>query len=222
MEEIINGVKCLGFAEVQILANGKHQKLFWFECPFCRTKFKTRKVRIRTGHTRSCGCIKSTISCENIGVKKMKYNDSHPLYTVLHGILKRCGYRKGARENILNNYANRGIDVYVEWVENPDSFIDYCLNNGYRDGLQIDRIDNNKGYYPDNIRFVTPKINTRNRRNTVRLPDGTPLADYLEGLGYVITTKRPDGHVTPSKEYSRILQYYIRNKTLPPYIMDIT
>ena len=135
-EEIINGIKCLGYAETKTYSNGKKVRLYWFECPYCGVSFKTRKVRIRTGHTRSCGCIRSTISCENIGVKKMKYSNTHPLYTVLHGILKRCGYRKGASESLLDNYAHRGIDVCVEWVENPDSFIDYCLNNGYRKGLQ--------------------------------------------------------------------------------------
>jgi hypothetical protein len=51
-----------------------------------------------------------------------------------------------------------------EWLKDPASFIYWCVFNGWQEGLQLDRIDNNKGYSPDNCRFVTPKENLRNTR----------------------------------------------------------
>jgi hypothetical protein len=43
------------------------------------------------------------------------------------------------------------------------------LANGYEKGLQIDRIDNDGDYSPNNCRWVSPKVNSRNRRNTIFL-----------------------------------------------------
>lgn len=53
-----------------------------------------------------------------------------------------------------------------EWLNNYQSFENWCLTNGFEEGLAIDRIDNDKGYSPDNCRFVTAKENNQNRRTT--------------------------------------------------------
>lgn len=197
--EIVNGVKCLGFAEVRVYSNGKHVRLHWFECPYCGTKFKTRKIKVASGHTRSCGCSR----------KKMKYSDEHPLYGVLHGILKRCGYRKGATDRVLLRYRDRGIDVCAEWVSDADAFIDFCLANGWNASLQIDRKDNNRGYFPDNVHFVTPKENTRNRERTVRLPDGRSLAEYAESIGIEVIR---NGKAT--NEYTKLYRHFRQGRLL--------
>jgi hypothetical protein len=61
------------------------------------------------------------------------------------------------------NYGERGIKVCEDWL-NVSNFFEFAYNNRYKDGLEIDRIDNNKGYYPDNCRFVDRSTNVRNRR----------------------------------------------------------
>ena len=43
-------------------------------------------------------------------------------------------------------------------------FLEWSLSNGWQKGLQFDRINNNCHYEPSNCRFVTSKINNRNRR----------------------------------------------------------
>ncbi len=63
------------------------------------------------------------------------------------------------------DYGGRGIVVCKEWHD-AAVFATWAFSNGYKEGLQIDRIDNDKGYYPENCRWVTPKKNSRNRRNT--------------------------------------------------------
>ena len=49
-----------------------------------------------------------------------------------------------------------------DWKNDFGAFNQWAMNNGYQDGLTIDRIDNNKGYFPENCRWVTQKIQNRN------------------------------------------------------------
>lgn len=62
------------------------------------------------------------------------------------------------------NYGKRGITVCNEWRKFSNFFL-WCINNGYKEGLSIDRIDVNKGYYPDNCRFITLEEQQGNKRN---------------------------------------------------------
>lgn len=62
-----------------------------------------------------------------------------------------------------------GITVCNEWKGQNgfENFREWCLTNGYKQGLQIDRKNTLLGYSPDNCRFVTLKENCRNRVDTV-------------------------------------------------------
>lgn len=87
----------------------------------------------------------------------------HPdLYGVWCSMKSRCENPNRAK---FKDYGNRGIDVCEEWHDSWN-FVQWAISHGYRKGLQLDRIDNDKGYSPDNCRFVTPKENSRNKRNT--------------------------------------------------------
>lgn len=87
------------------------------------------------------------------------------LYNVWITMIHRC---EDAKREKYKDYGGRGITVCKEWKD-PVKFATWAFSNGYSDGLQIDRINNNGGYCPDNCRWVTPKENSRNRRNTVLL-----------------------------------------------------
>ena len=84
------------------------------------------------------------------------------IYSVWCTMKQRC-YNPNREK--YKDYGGRGIDICDEW-QDAAVFAEWALSHGYRPGLQIDRIDNNAGYSPDNCRFVTPKQNSRNRRNT--------------------------------------------------------
>lgn len=86
-----------------------------------------------------------------------------PLYTVWHGMLVRTGVRKGAKDHEIRDYIKRGIGVCDEWMS-YQAFESWALDHGWRLDLRIDRIDNSKGYFPENCRFVTVSENQRNRR----------------------------------------------------------
>lgn len=62
-------------------------------------------------------------------------------------------------------YGGRGIKVCDEWLNNKESFYQWAMNNGYKEGLQIDRIDNNGNYEPSNCRWTTREQNNKNKRN---------------------------------------------------------
>lgn len=80
------------------------------------------------------------------------------------------------------HYGGRGIRVCAEWDEFPD-FEAWALANGYRDDLSIDRIDNDKGYSPDNCRWADALTQSRNRRFCRRTADGRMAIDVAAENG---------------------------------------
>lgn len=91
-----------------------------------------------------------------------KTHASAHLKARLYHIIRRCtdpsfkGYQ---------NYGGRGIGVCQEWRDDPESFVTWAKASGWEMGLQIDRIDNNGDYTPENCRWTTSQNNNRNRRN---------------------------------------------------------
>lgn len=151
---------------------------------------------LRDGHTKSCGCLKR----EQIVSRNTKHGCANKTwYTVYQSMMVRCGHWEGGKECDFRLYRDRGITVCELWQKSPRAFGDWLLAHGWHKGLQIDRIDNNKGYSPENCRVVTPKENENNRRNTLRLNDGTPLAMFCSSLG--IETCEGKEH---TKKYQRI------------------
>ena len=130
-------------------------------------------------------------------------------------MMMRCGHSKGASERQLSDYRDRGITVCELWQKSPLAFGDWLFAHGWHRGLQIDRIDNNRGYCPENCRVVTPKENANNRRNTLRLDDGTPLAMFCASVG-IDTIK--GGSIT--KKYSRIKAMWRRRHKIHPELMQ--
>lgn len=105
--------------------------------------------------------------CRTTGNYKHGFSVTHPkLFGIWETMRSRCN---NPNREKYKDYGGRGIKVCDEWNKNADAFCKWALQNGYDDGLQLDRIDNDGNYEPSNCRFVTPKKNSRNRRNTVYL-----------------------------------------------------
>ena len=164
------------------------------------------------GHTLSCGCLKRerTVSRSTTHGCSQK-----PWYKVYAGMMMRCGHWEGAQECASRLYRDRGIEVCDLWQKSPQAFGDWLLAHGWRKGLQIDRIDNNQGYCPENCRVVTPKENLNNRRNTLRMDDGTSLAMFCTSIGI----KTGEGG-EPTQKYARIITMWKRRHKIHPELMQ--
>ena len=93
------------------------------------------------------------------------------LYTIYRGMVARCYNSKHIHYDL---YGGRGIRVCDLWKCNRQAFFKWAINNGYFDDLQIDRIDTNGDYSPENCRFVT-KLQNQNNRRCTREFKGIPI-----------------------------------------------
>lgn len=90
----------------------------------------------------------------------------HPLHDIWTQMKRRCHNEK---HKDFYLYGQRGIHVCHQWKYDFKLFYDWCMNNGYEQGLYLDRIDNDGNYSPDNCRFTTNKHNCRNQRRTIKV-----------------------------------------------------
>lgn len=105
------------------------------------------------------------------------------LYRIWLGMKDRCNNPNTSR---YLDYGGRGITVCDEWNDDFKSFYDWSMSHGYSDILTIDRIDNDKGYSPDNCRWVTMLIqanNSRHNHNITYKGETHSLSDWSRILG---------------------------------------
>lgn len=82
---------------------------------------------------------------------------------IFEGMKSRC-YNPERRE--YRWYGANGIKICDAWMENPKSFEDWALNNGYNDNLTIDRMDHSDDYCPENCRWITLESNSKYKSTT--------------------------------------------------------
>jgi hypothetical protein len=80
-------------------------------------------------------------------------------------MIQRCENENNHEANL---YGSRGIKVCEEWHD-FSKFKDWAFENGYSEKLTIDRINNNKGYYPENCRWTDLITQANNKRTNVRI-----------------------------------------------------
>ena len=166
--------------------------------------------RLRSGRIKSCGCWRfECVSEANTKHGACKGGKRSRLYRIWSGMIRRC---TDIKHKDFKNYGGRGIIVCGEWKD-YEPFKDWALCNGYADNLEIDRINTDGDYTPENCRWVTDYENANNRRNT-RLWNGVALAEICRKIGVATIQNK-----TKTKEYGRIGWYFDRhNGDLPPDI----
>ncbi len=110
------------------------------------------------------------------------------LFTTWASMIQRCG---DPNHKDYHTYGNLGIKVCAKWRESFEAFRDWANSHDYRGDLQIDRINNDQGYSPQNCRWVTLLQQARNKRKTRRATVGgvtKTLGEWSELSGVKIET----------------------------------
>ena len=144
---------------------------------------------IKSGVSKSCGCFRKEKAAALIANRVHKHNLSkHPLYQIWRGMKCRC-YNETDKAYI--DYGGRGITVCDEWRNDFKSFYNWAIENGWKKGLINDRSDNDKGYSPDNCRFVNDGVSMRNTRRNVNITyNGVTkcITDWANDIGISVTS----------------------------------
>lgn len=126
-----------------------HMTTAFFICPRCNGEFEHSISFVMRGTKRKC-CNKPAIS-------------DTPLYYVWSAMRGRT---TNPKNESYSSYGGRGITIEPEWMEYAP-FQSWALSNGYKEGLSLDREDNDSGYSPKNCRWITPREQSINRRDNV-------------------------------------------------------
>lgn len=132
------------------------------------------------------------------------YSEDKRVYNIWHKMHERC---ENPEIPCFPRYGGRGISVCQEW-EDGMIFYAWALDNGYEKNLSIDRINNDGNYEPGNCRWVTQRINCRNKGNNVVVEkEGVrkTLIEWADQLGIGVTTL-----------YARVERGWPTNKVLAP------
>lgn len=167
----------------------KHGVFLWkFKCK-CGNTIVLADTMVMIGIITDCGC--SNIRRDR--KRHMKNRDgSNPLYKKWISMKDRC-----LNENctIYQRYGGAGITICDEWVNDFDRFHKWAIKNGWEKGKTIDRINNKKGYSPQNCRWATKKQQERNKTSNVYVEyngENKLLIEWCEifGLKYFKTYRR--------------------------------
>lgn len=178
--------------------NNYGQYIYVAECQVCGYKKYSHYSGISS---------KTRISniCNHIVLGGRYYNktkwDNKRIKNIFAGMKNRC-YSKNDKS--YQWYGAKGIRICDEWLDNPKSFEEWAVQNGYDDNLTIDRINENKDYSPENCRWVT-------NLNNAKYKSTTSLIDV-------------DGEIHTGKDWSRILGFGENtiNKYIRKYGLDNT
>jgi len=138
-----------------IRPNGTHVTRWKCTCD-CGAEVTVSGPSLRKGTTKSCGCLRKELPAEKH--KKHDMVGSKPYHTWA-GMIQRC---ENPKQRHYQYYGGRGISVCEAWHDFQTFWND--MRDGYKDGLQIDRIDNNGNYEPGNCRWTTRSENMCNTR----------------------------------------------------------
>lgn len=123
--------------------------------------------KANTGETKSCGCYQREVA--TINASTLNGLSNHPLWSKWRDVWNRC-YRENVKSYPL--YGGNGVEMCEEWRDDFMAFYNWCMSNGWKPGLQIDKdiIPKKLGipaklYGPDVCCFVTCKTNNNNRKS---------------------------------------------------------
>lgn len=178
----INDITGQRFGKLVVVGLDKiiNKKSYWKVRCDCGTEKTVRGDTLR--RIVSCGCAKREQDKTNLRYMANNHEMTyHPVYSIWHAMVARC---HNPKDHAYADYGARGIEVCEEWKD-IRCFAKWADSQGFEKGknLSIERKDVNGNYCPENCCWIDKSLQTRNRRNTIRLSiDGEekPLSEWSE------------------------------------------
>lgn len=158
----------------------QEKKSYWKVKCDCGTEKSVRSDMLK--RIVSCGCVKREQDKKNLHYMANNHEMTyHPVYSIWHAMVSRC---HNPNDHAYADYGGRGIKVCDEWRD-IKLFAKWADSEGFVKGknLSIERKDVNGNYCPENCCWIDRNLQTRNRRNTIKLSiDGEekPLSEWSE------------------------------------------
>lgn len=126
---------------------------------------------IGNGKTKSCGCYNKEVTAERNKNFATHGLTGHPLLSVWYGMISRC---YDSTDVCFKNYGAKGVIICEEWRNDPKVFYDWAINNGWQQGLHLDKdklspYQTGKIYSSEFCCFLTPKENAAHKSNSIML-----------------------------------------------------
>lgn len=145
----VNGIRLI--RDLGMNNESQRKRIAEFQCE-CGKTFIGKVNAVATGQKKSCGCLRTKPTRFTHKLSK------HRLYRKWSGMVTRVS---NAKESHWHRYGGRGITMCEEWRNDFMSFYNWAMDNGYKDGLTIDRINNDGNYEPSNCQWITMEENTK-------------------------------------------------------------
>lgn len=158
------------------MKTGRKRKFTLCKCD-CGNITEVRFDCLTNNNTQSCGCMNTIDREKPNSIRK------HKLYRVYHAIKQRC---YNTKDKHYKHYGGRGIKMCDEWLK-YENFLSWALIHGYKEGLQLDRINCNGNYEPNNCRWVDSSTNNYNKRNNILVlyKDGWRTIQYISDKEHI-------------------------------------
>lgn len=146
------------FGRLTVIGKARVNNRFKWHCKCdCGKETFATTTELKKSLIQSCGCLHIERVIESHTLHGCR---NKRVYTIWQRMRDRCNNPK---HKSYHRYGGRGITVCSEWNNSFTKFYEWAMSSGYEDGLTIDRIDNDKGYFPDNCQWLTSVENTKKK-----------------------------------------------------------